>query len=136
MTLSHLSVRSSSPPVSHRDVLPRVPGDTGVTVSSDGLLILPKAIVAYRIKGISVLVPHGMTGRFIATSSRKATGEAEGLLKEILVSQVPAFQFVFPKGVIKLEGLVGTERRCYQCCYSEGCASTFQKILLFSNDYK
>lgn len=107
----------------------------GVNVSSDGLLILPKALVAYLIKVRSALVSCCMTGRFIATSSRKATGEVEELLKEILTVQVPTFQLIFSIRVIKLEGLVGSER-CYQQCYCEGCASTFNKNLLFSNDYK
>jgi len=110
--------------------------EIGVSVSSDGLLILPKALVANLIKVISALVPRCMPGRFIATRSRKATGEVEGLLKEILISQVQTFQLIFTKGVIKLEGLVGAERRCYQHCYSEVCASTLHKILLVLNDYK
>lgn len=71
--------------------------ETGVSTASDGLLTLPKAVVACIIKVISVLVPGCMTGRFIATSSKKAAGEAEGLLEEILISQVPTFQVIFTK---------------------------------------
>ena len=137
-TLSHLAMHSSCahhhPRRTEMFCLEYL--ETGVSVSSDGLLILPKALVAYLIKVISVLVPGSMTGRFIATSSKKATGEVEGLLKEILISQVPTFQLIFTKGVTKLEGPVGAGRRCYQCCYSEGCDSTFHKNLLFSNYYK
>lgn len=116
-TVSHLAMHSSCahhhPRCTEMFCLEYL--EIGVGVSSDRLLILPKALVAYLIKVISVLVPSCMTGRFIATSSKKATGEVEGLLKEILISQVPIFQLNFTKGVIKLEGPVGTERRCYQC---------------------
>lgn len=69
----------------------------GVSIASDGLLILPKAVVACIIKVISVLVPGCTTGRFIATSSKKAAGEVEGLLEEILISWVPTFQVIFSK---------------------------------------
>lgn len=54
--------------------------EISASASSDGLLMLPKALEAYLIKAMSALVPCCMTGRFIATSSRKASGEAEGLV--------------------------------------------------------
>lgn len=110
--------------------------EIGVSISNDGLLILPKAVVPCIVKVISVPVPSCRTGRFIATSSKKATGKVGGLLKDVLISQVPTFQLIFTKGVIKLESPVGTERRCYQCCCSGGCASTLHKNRLFLDDYK
>lgn len=54
--------------------------EISASASSDGLLMLLKALEAYLIKAMSALVPCCMTGRFIATSSRKASGEAEGLV--------------------------------------------------------
>lgn len=84
--------------------------EAGVHVSSDGLLMFPKALLACLIEAISVLVPSCMTGRFITTSSEKATGEEEASLQQILILQVPKFQLIFTKGVIKLESPVGTGR--------------------------
>lgn len=111
-TLSHLAMHLSCAHhhPHHTEVFCLDYLEIGVSVSSDGLLILPKALVAYLIKVRSASVSCCVTGRFIATSSRKATGEVEGLLKETLAVQVSAFQLIFSIGVIKLEGLVGSER--------------------------
>lgn len=136
--LSHLAMHSSS--AHHHpcrtETLSLEYLQIGVSISNDGLLILPKAVVPYTVKVISIPVPGCRTGRFIATSSKKATGEVGGLLKDVLISQVPTFQLIFTKGVIKSGSPVGTDRRYYQCCCSGGCASTLHKTRLFLDDYK
>lgn len=80
-TLSHLAMHSSCahqhPRRTEMFCLEYL--EIGVSVSSDGLLILPKALVAYLIKVISVLVPSCMTGRFIATSSKKSNWGTRGV---------------------------------------------------------
>lgn len=109
--------------------------EISASASSDGLLMLPKALEAYLIKAMSALVPWCLAAwleDLLLQAAEKHLGRQRGwLLKEILISQVPTFQFIFTKGVIKLEGPVGTEGTCYQCCNSEGCASTSWKPSVF-----
>lgn len=130
-------VLCSSPAPSHWDVLPWLPGDQCQcllwwTVNTSQS---PRSLSNKSHECLGALL-HDW--KIYCYKQQKSIWGSRGVgcLKKILISQVPTFQFIFTKGVIKLEGPVGTERTCYQCCSSEGCASIFHENLLFSNGYK
>lgn len=125
----------ASPSTSHRDVLPQVPGDWCQCLFwwTPNASQSPSNLSNRSTKCLGASL-HDW--KIYCYKQQKSNWGAGGVAPRNFSIADPNILAHLTKGVIKLEGPMGTERRCYQRCYSEVCASTFHKNLLFSNDYK